>query len=226
MYMLLAALVALATLNVRLAPLRVSPAAMMAGRGFGRAANPGGTGQPKKKPSKPSSKRRGRAPPRQKIGSLEAKLLQEHAASCAAAEATFAVCASDGDGEYAAGWTAHPVPAGAVSETLYSADQPLLLESEGPLLSESECGALTNAMLLHGAAGGWDSRYPLAGYTREVKVSDMPAALEMLNGALRSTLLPAAASAFGLDASHLRVNEVQRRDGQRVWTTRALILPL
>mmetsp|Transcript_20570 Transcript_20570/g.65784 ORF Transcript_20570/g.65784 Transcript_20570/m.65784 type:complete len:420 (+) Transcript_20570:2-1261(+) len=62
-------------------------------------------------------------------------------------------------------------------------------------------------MLLHGAAGGWDSRYPLAGYTREVKVSDMPAALEMLNGALRSTLLPAAASAFGLDASHLRVNE-------------------
>ena len=55
---------------------------------------------------------------------------------------------------------------------------------------------------------GWDSRYPVTGFTREVNVADIPESVTLLNEALRSTLLPAAAAEFAaFSASDLRVNE-------------------
>eukprot|EP00966_Prymnesium_polylepis_P298543 6899091-Prymnesium_polylepis.1 len=166
-----------------------------------RAGGGGGFGQqPQKKKSA--------ATVAKKATTLDAKVLREHAANCAAAKQTFGTCADDTDGAYRAGWEPHRAPADAVSP----GNEPygtrnLLLRSAGPLLSTDECASLVDEMEAHGAACGWDQRYPLAGYTREVKVSDMPGALVLLKRALSSTLLPAAAEAFGFASSSLRVNE-------------------
>ena len=117
-----------------------------------------------------------------KASSLETKLLQEHKTNCAVAKQSFAVCADDGPGTYTAGWERFSAPADAVAPGNEPyATRDLLRKSTGPLLSAAECSALTDEMEAHGAAQGWDARYPLAGYTREVKVSDMPKAQELLN---------------------------------------------
>ena len=211
------------------------------GGGFGRAARtpaskPGGFG--------PAAARAPVIPPKPR-SSLETKLLQEHTTNCAMAKQTFAVCADDaGACTYTAGWEPFRAPADAVApgNAPYATDA-LLRRSRGALLSEHECASLVGAMEAHGATQGWDQRYPLAGYTREVKVShrspthrpaitlpsaqahrtirprspndlptisqvsDMPEAHALLDSALRSTLLPAAADAFGFAPSTLRVNE-------------------
>ena len=178
------------------------------GGGFGSAARTPAV------PSKPGGFGAGpaaRAPavPPKPRSSLETKLLQEHTANCAMAKQTFAVCTDDsGAGAYMAGWQPFSAPADAVApgNEPYATNE-LLRRSRGPLLSEGECASLVDAMEAHGATQGWDQRYPLGGYTREVKVSDMPQAHALLDSALQSTLLPAAAAAFGFAPSSLRVNE-------------------
>ena len=47
----------------------------------------------------------------------------------------------------------------------------LLLKSSAPLLSAEDCQALIAQMEAHGAAHGWDARYPVSGFTREVTES-------------------------------------------------------
>ena len=138
------------------------------GGGFGRAARtptskPGGFGPAARAPVVPPKPR----------SSLETKLLQEHTTNCAMAKQTFAVCADDtGACTYTAGWEPFSAPADAVApgNAPYATDA-LLRRSRGALLSEHECASLVGAMEAHGATQGWDQRYPLAGYTREVKVS-------------------------------------------------------
>ena len=143
--------------------------AKSSGGGFGRAARtpaskPGGFG--------PTAARAPVVPPKPR-SSLETKLLQEHTTNCAMAKQTFAVCADDaGACTYTAGWEPFSAPADAVApgNAPYATDA-LLRRSRGALLSEHECASLVGAMEAHGATQGWDQRYPLAGYTREVKVS-------------------------------------------------------
>lgn len=134
--------------------------------------------------------------------------MREHTTNCAAAKQIFAVCKGSAVGGYSEGWERYETPADLVSpgNEPYGTRE-LLLKSSGQLLSDSECDGLVDAMDAHSASRGWDQRYPLAGYTREVKVSDMPEALALLNASLESKLLPAAAATFGLEPSSLRVNE-------------------
>ena len=151
------------------------------------------------------------------LGSLEAKLRREHAASCEAAERTFIVAsrepddddAGGSDARYSSGWHAHLAPADAASpgNEPYGTDE-LLLRSRAPLLPPDECAELIRRMEAHGAEHGWDGRYPIPGHTHEVKVSDMPGALALLNDRLgRGGLLRACAEPFGLSPAELRVNE-------------------
>lgn len=142
--------------------------AKSSGGGFGRAARtpaskPGGFGSAARAPVVPPNPR----------SSLETKLLQEHTTNCAIAKQIFAVCDDDsGACTYTAGWEPFCAPTDAVApgNAPYATDA-LLRRSRGALLSEHECASLVDAMEAHGATQGWDQRYPLAGYTREVKVS-------------------------------------------------------
>jgi hypothetical protein len=136
------------------------------GVGFGSAARTPVV--PSRAPARPPKPR----------SSLETKLLQEHTTNCAMAKQTFAVCADDsGACTYTAGWDLFSAPADAVSpgNEPYATSE-LLRRSRGPLLSETECTSLVDAMEAHGATQGWDQRYPLGGYTREVKVRTRAAA--------------------------------------------------
>lgn len=141
--------------------------------------------------------------------SLERKLRQQHLDNCAASAARWATCSDDGlPGSYCGGWHAlSPAPPTAPGNEPYVSDR-LILKSLAPLLSASDCEALICAMEAHGAANGWDARYPVSGFTREVNVADIPESVALLNRALERTLLPAAATEFGaFPASVLRVNE-------------------
>ena len=142
--------------------------AKSSGGGFGRAAR-----TPASKPAGFGPAARAPVVPPKPRSSLETKLLQEHTTNCAMAKQTFAVCADDtGACTYTAGGEPFSAPADAVApgNAPYATDA-LLRRSRGALLSEHECASLVGAMEAHGATQGWDQRYPLAGYTREVKVS-------------------------------------------------------
>ena len=140
---------------------------------------------------------------------LELKLEEQHAENCAKAAQLWATCKADATPAYDSGWEAYPAPDAGVSpgNAPYGTER-LLLKSRAPLLSAATCQSLIDQMEAHGAANGWDSRYPVTGFTREVNVADIPESVELLNGALESTLLPAAAAEFdAIHASDLRVNE-------------------
>ena len=183
----------------------------MGGGGFGAPSQgKAGSGLPQKGSS--SKKVRG-VPPLPSSnggGSLEKKLLQQHAENCAASALKWATCADDSmPGSYSGGWDAlPPVPPISPNGNEPYGTERLILKSRAPLLSADECATLIEQMEAHGAANGWDSRYPVTGYTREVNVADIPASVELLNTALATRLLPAAASQFRtLPVSSLRVNE-------------------
>lgn len=140
--------------------------------------------------------------------SLECKLREQHLENCAKAKQTFAVCDSAAASSYAGGWTAHAVPKDAIAPgNAPFATERLLLQSSEPLLSSDDCASLIEQMEAHGAAHGWDARYPIAGFTREVNVAEIPEAVALLNRALSSCLLPEVSAEFGVDAASLRVNE-------------------
>lgn len=180
-------------------------AAPAGGRGFGTPSTP--------PPPPPSSKRRGG-----KVAegggsnggsSLKRKLREQHADNCAQSARLWTVCDDDSAlGEYDGGWSAlAPSPPLSPDNFPYGTDR-LLLKSKAPLLTEAECEALIGQMEEYGAANGWDARYPVAGFTREVNVADIPASVELLNEALRTRLLPAVAREYkAFPASSLRVNE-------------------
>lgn len=140
--------------------------------------------------------------------SLETKLLEEHAASCKRAAAVFGIADDATPGRYDRGWESRTLPPSAVSEgnTPYGSDE-LLRLSQAPLLSEDECERLIELMEAHGASNGWDARYPVTGYTREVNVADIDEAAALLREALSATLLPAVSDQFPFAASSLRCNE-------------------
>ena len=142
---------------------------------------------------------------------LERTLEEQHAENCAKAAQLWATCTADGDAtpNYEGGWEAYPAPdAGVSPDNAPYGTERLLLKSRAPLLSAATCQSLIDQMERHGAANGWDSRYPVTGFTREVNVADIPESVELLNAALESTLLPAAAAEFDeIRASDLRVNE-------------------
>jgi|TARA_B100000524_G_scaffold128239_1_gene63223 tetratricopeptide (TPR) repeat protein len=141
--------------------------------------------------------------------SLETKLLEEHAASCERAASVFGVTDDASSGGYSGGWATRTLPPSAVSESNdpYASDE-LLRLSEAPLLSAEDCQTFISLMEAHGASRGWDARYPVTGYTREVNVAEIPEAKTLLGQLLRTTLLPAAAEQFPeFSASSLRCNE-------------------
>jgi hypothetical protein len=147
------------------------PVRRPAGGGFGRAARP-----PASKPGGFGPAARAPVVPPKPRSSLETKLLQEHTTNCAMAKQIFTVCADDSAAcTYTAGWEPFRTPADSVApgNAPYATDA-LLRRSRGALLSEHECASLVDAMEAHGATHGWDQRYPLAGYTREVKVHFPP----------------------------------------------------
>ena len=197
--------VALLTFAAKRQPPRKGSAASSrstSGRGFGAAQSPpppprkGGKGGKHVPPSPPSG--------------LERKLLEDHGANCAASAAKWTMIGdNDVPGAYAAGWEAlAPAPPVAPGANVPYGTDRLILKSRAPLLCETDCAALIQQMESHGALNGWDARYPVTGFTREVNVADIPASVSLLNAALRSTLLPAAAAEFGaFGASTLRVNE-------------------
>ena len=185
-----------------------------AGRGFSSSAGRGfsSRGKPARsaKQSRPAAAKQSGPPAARARGGLESTLLEQHAENCRASASRWATCTQlDMPGQYEGGWQAlsSAPPIAPENNQPYGTDR-LILKSRAPLLSEEDCAALIEQMEAHGAANGWDARYPVAGFTREVNIADIPASVELLNGALRSTLLPAAASEFPAFApSSLRVNE-------------------
>ena len=167
-----------------------------------------GFGSPPPPPTAPTA-RTATAASKPKLGSLERKLVADHNTNCESSAERWATCDGTATSAYEGGWHEYPCST-AVSpgNVPYNTDR-LLVKSRAPLLSETECRALIDQMEAHGAAFGFDARYPVAGFTREVNVGDIPASVELLNDALQRTLLPAAAAAFAsaCDPSSLRVNE-------------------
>ncbi len=143
-------------------------------------------------------------------GSLERTLEQQHVDNCAKSAALWGTCADDDvPGSYSGGWIelAAPPPIAPGGNVPYGTER-LILKSREPLLSAEDCAALIEQMEAHGAANGWDSRYPVGSFTREVNVADIPQSVGILSAALRESLLPAAAAEFPAFAtSSLRVNE-------------------
>ena len=176
------------------------------GRGFSSNRKPARSA----KQSRPPAAKQAVPPAAKPRGGLETTLLEQHAENCRASADRWATCTHDDmPGQYEGGWhsLSSAPPIAPENNQPYGTDR-LILKSRAPLLSEEECAALIEQMETHGAANGWDARYPVAGFTREVNIADIPASVELLNGALQSTLLPAAASEFpAFEASSLRVNE-------------------
>lgn len=138
---------------------------------------------------------------------LDAMLREQHGTNCADSTKLWATCEDGTVGKYDGGWTALAAPQISPDNAPYMTDR-LILKSNAALLSATECTGLIEQMEAHGAANGWDARYPVDGFTREVNIADIPESVELLNRALRETLLPAVASEFGnFAASSLRVNE-------------------
>jgi hypothetical protein len=184
------------------------------GSGFGKSTPPSAPGPAAgKRPKKKGAPSSALIPDdvRSRTASLEQKLREQHAANCAKAAQLWATCSdANADGTYTGGWESYSVPREGVSpgNEPYGTDR-LLLKSRGPLLSAAVCQELIDRMEAHGATHGWDSRYPVGGFTREVNVADIPESVALLNGALESTILPAAAAEFlgVISPSELRVNE-------------------
>ena len=178
---------------------RRPPPGGSAGRGFG-APPP---------PPRPASKKSTKqpAPAAAATSSLDRKLAEQHAENCEASASRWATC-GEVPGAYASGWHAYPTASVSPKNKPYNTDR-LLLKSREPLLSAADCAALIAQMEAHGAANGFDARYPVTGFTREVNIADIPESVALLNDALRTTLLPAAASEFAgaCQPSSLRVNE-------------------
>ena len=95
------------------------------------------------------------------------------------------MCEEEGEGSYRGGWEPAECPEDCVGpgNAPYGTRR-LLLQSREPLLTRDECATLVRLMEAHGAAGNWDQRYPVGEFTRECRVSEMPAALELLNRVL------------------------------------------
>ena len=122
---------------------------------------------------------------------------------------SIADAASDADAAYTGGWREWTLPDDSLSpgNAPYGTNR-LLLSSCAPLLTAHECERLIELMEAHGAAEGWDTRYPVTGYTREVNVGDIPEATALLREALATRLLPACAELFpSFGVETLRVNE-------------------
>ena len=177
-----------------------------AARGFGAAQSPskGGKKPPPKAARAPTVQRPSTA---SSSGSLEKMLAEQHASNCADSASLWGTCGDGASSAYQGGWDAFPAPMVAPDNAPYHTER-LILKSREPVLAKADCEALIAQMEAHGAANGWDSRYPVDGFTREVNVADIPASIEVLQRALMSTLLPAVAAEFGaFRASSLRVNE-------------------
>jgi tetratricopeptide (TPR) repeat protein len=148
------------------------------------------------------------AAPRDEESGLASLVRSQHEDNCATATALYGVPSDEPNAlSYTGSWQEWLLPADTVSpgNAPYGTDA-LLRLSTSPLLSESEARLLTSMAEAHGAASGWDSRYPIDGYTHEVNVRDVPEARAMLGPLLRDRLLPAAAAAFpAFPASSLRV---------------------
>ena len=141
---------------------------------------------------------------------LDAKLKGQHRSNCEASAARWGTLSGDDalPGTYIGGWHEYEAASVAPQNAPYGTDR-LLLRSRAPLLSEELCASLIVLMEAHGAANGFDARYPVTGFTREVNVADIPDGVVLLSEALRTTLLPAAAAEFpsACRPSSLRVNE-------------------
>ena len=141
---------------------------------------------------------------------LDAKLKEQHRSNCEASAARWGTLSGDDalPGTYTGGWHEYEAASVAPQNAPYGTDR-LLLRSRAPLLSEELCASLIVLMEAHGAANGFDARYPVTGFTREVNVADIPDGVVLLSEALRTTLLPAAAAEFpsACRPSSLRVNE-------------------
>jgi len=113
------------------------------------------------------------------------------------------------EGEYTEGWDTWTLP----DDTVAPANAPygtneLLLKSRAPLLTAEECDFLIGMAEAHAVEQGWDTRYPVQGYTHEVNVANCPEGVEVLRRALFTRLFPAAAAQFPhaiRNASSLRV---------------------
>jgi Tfp pilus assembly protein PilF len=183
------------------------------GRGFG-AASPAPRSSKRSSNKRPSNDAASRLAGRKPLAktetttSLEKKLQQQHEESCAVAASRFAIGADGADGSYRGGWERRSVPPDALSpgNEPYASDR-LLLRSKEPLLSPADCQSLIDDMEAHGAVHGWDARYPVDGFTREVNLADIPSAVGTLNRLLAGSLLPAVERELGFAASTLRVNE-------------------
>lgn len=149
-----------------------------------------------------------RATPRDEESSLASFVRSQHEDNCATATALYGVPSDQPNAlTYTGGWEEWRLPADTVSpgNAPYGTNA-LLRRSTAPLLSESEARSLTRIAEDHGSAVGWDSRYPIAGYTHEVNVRDVPEAKAVLAPFLCDRLLPAAAAAFpAFGAASLRV---------------------
>ena len=176
-----------------------------AGRGFGAPRDDGAKSS--KRPPKAAQKKNAGGSKPSAGGGLEKMLLQQHETNCVESAQTWATCEDGAAGRYDGGWMELTAPPVSPENKPYGTDR-LILKSHAPLLSASECSTLIEQMEAHGAANGWDARYPVDGFTREVNLADIPESVTLLNRALAETLLPAVASEFGaFGASSLRVNE-------------------
>ena len=141
---------------------------------------------------------------------LDAKLKEQHRSNCEASAARWGTLSGDDalPGTYTGGWHEYEAASVAPQNAPYGTKR-LLLRSRAPLLSEELCASLIVLMEAHGVANGFDARYPVTGFTREVNVADIPDGVVLLSEALRTTLLPAAAAEFpsACRPSSLRVNE-------------------
>jgi len=106
---------------------------------------------------------------------LDAKLKGQHRSNCEASAARWGTLSGDDalPGTYIGGWHEYEAASVAPQNAPYGTDR-LLLRSRAPLLSEELCASLIVLMEAHGAANGFDARYPVTGFTREVNVADIP----------------------------------------------------
>ena len=200
-------MVATWSLLLHAAILGTASCSSFAAAGRGRRKGGGGFGARPPPPPPIARPRQGNGSPG-RGNSLERKLRKQHVENCAKAVDIWTVC-SDGDpSSYDGDWQAYDTPHVAPHNEPYGEGAPLLFRSKAPLLSSAVCDALIAQMEAHGTEHGWDARYPVDGFTREVSVVDIPESVALLNEALGSTLLPEAAANFpSIALSSLRVNE-------------------
>lgn len=149
-----------------------------------------------------------RKKPSEAAGSgIEAMVERQHRENCEAGANTFRVCETVGAGTYTGAWEEYILPPNTVApgNAPYDTDR-LLLKSCAPLMGEADCARLIELAEEHARTTGWDTRYPVDGFTHEVNAADIPEAREIVSTALDTALLPAAAAQFPtIPASSLRV---------------------